>query len=74
MDTERDAGLIHPGAGGVAGRGEANIARWLVGTSMIGAAGTRRCGCVGADAAEHESQDKNPARRPRQWIGSRRSR
>jgi hypothetical protein len=45
-----------------------------MGTRMVGAAVYRRCRCVGTEAAEHESQNDNPARRTDQRIGSHRSR
>src|SRR5260370_437814 len=83
MDPELGAGSIHPGRGGnVAGAyrvsacRETNITRWLMGTRMVGAAVARRCRRVGteaAEAAEHESENENPARRPDHQIGSQRS-
>ena len=54
-------------------RRETNVIRCLMGTRMSGAAVARRCRCVGTEAAEHESQNENTARRPDQRIGSQRS-
>jgi hypothetical protein len=45
-----------------------------MGNRMAGATMARRCHCVGTEAAERESQNENPARRPAQRIGSRRFR
>ena len=68
---------IHPGvrrsAAGVYrldAQRETNIARWLMGTCVVGAAGARRCCCVGTEAAEYESQNENPARCLGKQIGS----
>jgi hypothetical protein len=53
---------------------EVSVTRWLMGARMVGAAVARRCRRAGAEAAEHESQNGNPARRPDQRIGWYRSR
>jgi len=45
-----------------------------MGTRMVGATVARRCRRAGAEAAEHESQNGNTARRPDQRIGLHRSR
>ncbi len=56
-----------------AGR-ETNTGRLLMGTRMAGAAVARRYHRIGTEAAENDSQNENPARRPDQRIGFRRSR
>jgi hypothetical protein len=48
-----------------------NVARRPSGTCVVGAAVARRCRCAGTKAAEHESQNENPARRLGRRIGSR---
>jgi hypothetical protein len=44
-----------------------------MGIRMFGAGITRQCRCVGTEAAEHESENENPAARLGQRVGSLRS-
>lgn len=72
INPERDTGSIYPGPTASTGtRREMNMTRGLMGTRMIGVDMARRYCCVGAEAAEHEGQDENPACRPDHGIGSR---
>jgi len=58
----------------MAGRREMNITHELMRVGMIGAAMARRYCCVGAEAAERESQNEYSTRRPDGRTGSQCSR
>ena len=51
-------------------RHEPDVARLLMAIGMVGTGVARRRRGLGADPAEHESQNDHPARRPGQRIGS----
>jgi hypothetical protein len=66
----RDAVSEHPGQRGnptaaypLDARGQMNADLWLTAGCMAGAPLARRYGRVGAETAEHESQNEDPARR-----------